>query len=169
MKVKNVRLKFKDLHPGRVVYMAEPGYQPVKIQIVQKTSSILEYDTIALLTSKDGSTPKVVGNPVSREVAISAFPKLAESTREFTHAVFTKYRVHQNMVTYRLLAGAPEQIGTIESLVYYQLDPHEFCTRVFRSLKQAEQWCAFPISYCSGKESAFVRPELEQGNTGDCE
>lgn len=161
MKVKNVRLKFKDLHPGRVVYMAEPGFQPIKIQIVQKASNILEYDTVALLMSDDGSVPKVVGNPISREVAISAFPKLADSKLDFTHVVFTRYRFHQNMVEYRLLSGTPEQIGAIGALVCWQLNPDESCTRVFRSLKQAQRWCSFPLSFCEDKESAFVRDDLE--------
>lgn len=162
MKIKNVSLKFKDLHPGRVVYMAEPGFRPVKIQIVQKASSILVYDTVALLMSKDGSVPKVVGNPISREVAISAFPKLADSERDFTHAVFTKHRCHQKMVEYRLLSGAPEQIGYIYPMVYWQLNPADSCTRVFRSLKQAERWCDFPLSFCADKESAFGRKDLEE-------
>lgn len=189
MKVKNVCLKFKDLHPGRTFYLTEPGMPVVKVMVTGHSSSNLEYQTVAWST--EGKLPQMRGTVLTPEQLVEKVPFLKDQVDTYMTihkhklmaapfgcsvappmAVLTDHKDRQEHVHVKVIdvdtaklehgAAVAIAIGFEFPMIKWQFKPDESCTRAFKKLSQARRYSEFPDSYVVGRESMFKRSEGDE-------
>lgn len=152
--MKNIRLNFKDLHNGRVVYLAEPGLKVVK----------------AVVGTKFREKIPVTGFHTSEQILST--PQVFENV-----GVYKKIYLEREITTKKLFEGLDKNIKTVVEIDLSFIDdfvvlvingkshdfqkylfvPSESRLKVFAKKKQAERYSKFPTSFGSDLESIFSK------------
>lgn len=152
--MKNTRLNFKDLHNGRVVYLAEPGFGVVK----------------AVVGSKFRGIVPVTGFHASEQTLTTS--KVYE-----IFGAYKKIYLEGEMTPEKLFEGLDKNIKTVVEIdLSFVADfvvlvingeshdfqnslfvPSESRLKVFAKKKQAERYSEFPVSFGSNLESIFSK------------
>ena len=152
--MKNTRLNFKDLHNGRVIYLAEPGFEVVKAVVGTKFRSIVP--VIGLHTSDQIlSTSKVF------EV-VGAYKKI------YLEGEITPKKLFEGLDK-NIKTVVEIDLSFIANFVVLVINgkshdfqdslfvPSESRLKVFAKKKQAERYSEFPTSFGSDLESIFSK------------
>lgn len=154
--MKKHRLNMNDLFKGRIVYLAEPNCEPVKVKVVGHINSTISYATIALDNS---------GRPVQEILArhngeyklanMEMLAKIGEKTAKghlITEGAVGLVKDYISPIKYVMLL---DQFGVRHDVQDVYLNPAESRLRVFAKRKQAERYAGFPSSFGSDLETIF--------------
>lgn len=152
--MKNTRLNFKDLHNGRVIYLAEPGFEVVKA---------------------------VVGTKFREKVPVTGFhtsDQLLTTSKVFElSSAYKRIYLDGEITPKKLFEGLDKNIKTVVEIDLSFVDdivvlvingkshdfqkslfvPSESRLKVFAKKKQAERYSEFPTSFCSDLVSIFSK------------
>lgn len=154
--MKNYRLKMKDLFKGRVVYLAEPNCDPVKVRVVGHVDSTVSFATIAMDTS-GRSVQEILArhNGEYKLANMEMVADIAEKTgriNSITEGAVGLVKNYISPIRYVQVMAADGECHDIQD-VY--LNPAECKLKVFAKLKQAERYSDYPVTFGDGLETIF--------------
>lgn len=146
----------KDLFKGRIVYLAEPGFIPIKVTVVGHFDTTIKYTTLISDKSKLPHSEILKSHNGKYRIGSSEmFNKLVKKTGngkllEDREIVLIK----DNFIPSKYVQLLEE--GKVRRDVQdIRLNPVESKLKVFRTLKQAERYSTYPENFGKGLLSIF--------------
>ncbi len=141
MKTKNIRLRFKDLFTGRIIYITEPGKPVIVAKVLRKQRENVNCMGFSfsdrLLKSSEiyrGSNYKVVHKESFEKVFQDKYTEIPETA---VMAILQDYSFSSQNVVLELMNTLNETPVPVQDIYF---DPAQSNTRVFAKYAQAKRY-----------------------------